>query len=110
MRSKVPRLIPNLNADFIDDVFITGGGYYENALTQYMLGNGDGTFQAPQNTPYDRLGNAFRLPIIRDLNLNSRHDVSIAWGNVEDDNGGGNVLLNDNATQTAILHQPMRSA
>jgi hypothetical protein len=88
----------DLNGDFIDDVFITGGGYYENALTQYMLGNGDGTFQAPQNTPYDTQGNAFRLPIIRDLNLNSRHDVSIAWGNVEDDNGGGNVLLNDNAT------------
>jgi FG-GAP-like repeat len=88
----------DLNGDFIDDVFIVGGGYHENALTQYMLGNGDGTFQAPQNTPYDTQGNAFRLPVIRDMNLNSRHDVSIAWGNVEDDNGGGNVLLNDNAT------------
>jgi len=88
----------DLNGDFIYDVFITGGGYYEPALTQYMLGNGDGTFQAPENTPFDTKGDAFEFPVIRDLNLDSRHDVSIAWGNVEDDNGGGDVLINDNAT------------
>jgi hypothetical protein len=88
----------DLNGDFIDDVFITGGGYYENPLTQYMLGNGNGTFQAPQNTPYDTQASTFVYPIIRDLNLDSRHDVSIAWSNVQDDNGGGDVLLNQNAT------------
>jgi hypothetical protein len=88
----------DLNGDFISDVFIAGGGYYEPALTQYMLGNGDGTFQGPQSTPYDTQGNTFQFPVIRDLNLDSRHDVSLAWGNVEDDNGGGNVLINDNAT------------
>lgn len=88
----------NLNGDFVDDVFITGGGYYENPLTQYMRGNGDGTFQSPQNTAYDTQGTTFVYPIIRDLNLDSRHDVSIAWSNVEDDNGGGDVLINKNAT------------
>jgi hypothetical protein len=88
----------DLNGDFIDDVFITGGGYHESALTLYMLGNGDGTFQAPQNAPDDPQGNAFQFSVIRDLNLDSRHDVSIAWGNVVDDNGGGEVLINDNAT------------
>lgn len=88
----------DLNGDFIDDVFITGGGYYENALTQYMLGNGNGTFQTPQNTPYDTQGVTFVYPIIRDLNLDSRHDVSIAWSNPVDDNGGGDALINENAT------------
>jgi len=88
----------DLNGDFIFDVFITGGGYNESPLTQYMLGNGDGTFQAPQNTPYDKKGNAFEFPVIRDLNLDSRHDVSMAWLNEVDDNGGGDVLINANAT------------
>jgi FG-GAP-like repeat len=88
----------DLNGDFVFDVFIAGGGYYEGALTQYMLGNGDGTFQAPQNTLYDTEGNAFQFPVIRDLNLDSRHDVSLAWANIEDDNGGGNVLISNNAT------------
>jgi hypothetical protein len=88
----------DLNGDFIYDVFITGGGYDEPPLTQYMLGNGDGTFQAPQNTPYDKKGNVFEFPVIRDLNLDSRHDVSMAWLNEVDDNGGGDVLINANAT------------
>jgi hypothetical protein len=89
----------DLNGDFVFDVFITGGGYYEGPLTQYMLGNGDGTFQAPQNTSYDTKGNQFVYPVIRDLNLDSRHDVSIAFGNVEDGIGGGDVLINQNATR-----------
>lgn len=88
----------DLNGDFVDDVFITGGGYLENPLTQYMLGNGNGTFQSPQNTAYDTQATTFVYPIIRDLNLDSRHDVSIAWSNLEDDNGGGDVLINKNAT------------
>lgn len=88
----------DLNGDFLFDVFIAGGGYYENPLTQYMLGNGNGTFQAPQNAPYDSQASSFLYPVIRDLNLNSRHDVSLAWNNVEDDAGGGEVLINDNAT------------
>jgi hypothetical protein len=88
----------DLNGDFIFDVFISGGGYYESALTQYMLGNGNGTFQSPQNTPYDTQGVSFLYPVIRDLNRDSRHDVSIAWSNPVDDNGGGEVLISENAT------------
>ena len=63
-----------------------------------MLGNGNGTFQAPENTPYDTQGSTFVNPVIRDLNLDSRADVSLAWLNVEDDNGGADVLISENAT------------
>ncbi|MGA7399221.1 MAG: VCBS repeat-containing protein [Candidatus Sulfotelmatobacter sp.] len=89
----------DLNGDFIDDVFISGGGYYGGPYSEYMIGNGNGSFQAPQNAPYDKQGTTFSYPIIRDMNLDSRHDVSMAWLNVEDDNGGGDVLINDNATR-----------
>lgn len=88
----------DLNGDFIFDVFITGGGYYENPLTQYMLGYGNGTFLTPQNAPYDSQGTTFVYPVIRDMNLDSRHDVAIAWSNLVDDNGGGEVAFNANAT------------
>jgi VCBS repeat protein len=88
----------DLNGDFVDDVFISGGGYYGGPYSEYMIGNGNGNFQAPQNAPYDKQGTTFSYPIIRDLNLDSRHDVSMAWLNVEDSNGGGDVLMNDNAT------------
>jgi hypothetical protein len=87
----------DLNGDFIDDVFISGGGYYGGPYSEYMIGNGNGSFQAPQNAPYDKQGTTFSSPIIRDMNLDSLHDVSMAWLNVEDDNGGGDVLINDNA-------------
>jgi hypothetical protein len=89
----------DLNGDFISDVFITGGGYLENPFSQYMLGNGNGTFQAPQSSPYDTQGTTFVYPVIRDLNLESRHDVAMAWSSVVDDNGGGDVLINQNATR-----------
>jgi hypothetical protein len=89
----------DLNGDFVDDLFITGGGYDESPFTDYVLGNGDGTFQAPQAAPYDSEGTDFQYPIIRDLNLNSRHDINFAWSNVEDDNGGGDVLVNASATR-----------
>lgn len=68
----------DLNGDFIDDVFISGGGYYGGPYSEYMIGNGNGSFQAPQDAPYDTQGTTFSYPIIRDLNLDSRHDVSMA--------------------------------
>jgi VCBS repeat protein len=89
----------DVNGDFIDDVFISGGGYYGGPYSEYMIGNGNGSFQAPQNAPYDNQGTTFSYPIIRDMNLDSRHDVSMAWLNVEDDNGGGDVLINGSATR-----------
>jgi hypothetical protein len=89
----------DLNGDFVDDVFISGGGYYGGPYSEYMIGNGNGSFQAPQNAPYDKQGTTFSYPIVRDLNLDSRHDVSMAWLNVEDDNGGGMLLFNESATQ-----------
>ena len=101
----------DLNGDFIDDVFISGGGYYGGPYSEYMIGNGNGSFQAPQNAPYDKQGTTFSYPIIRDMNLDSRHDVSMAWLNVEDDNGGGDVLINDSADpelQSSGRQQPQR--
>jgi hypothetical protein len=87
----------DLNGDFLDDVFISGGGYLEQPFTDYMLANGAGTFRAPQAAPYDSQGTSFAYPIIRDMNLDSRHDVNFAWDSLIDDNGGGDVLINDNA-------------
>jgi hypothetical protein len=87
----------DLNGDFIDDIFVSGGGYYGAPDTEYLIGKGNGSFEAPQNAPYDNQGTTFAYPIIRDMNLDSRHDVSMAFSNVEDDNGGGEVLINDNA-------------
>ena len=46
----------DLNGDFIDDVFISGGGYYGGPYSEYMIGNGNGSFQTPQNAPYDKQG------------------------------------------------------
>jgi hypothetical protein len=87
----------DLNGNFVDDVFITGGGYLEPPFTDYMLGNGDGTFKPPQAAPYDSQGTSFEYPVIRDMNLDSRHDVNFAWDSLIDDNGGGDVLINNNA-------------
>ncbi len=53
----------DLNGDFIDDVFISGGGFYGGPYSEYMIGNGDGSFQAPQNAPYDNQGTTFSYPI-----------------------------------------------
>ncbi|MFZ0319682.1 MAG: VCBS repeat-containing protein [Candidatus Sulfotelmatobacter sp.] len=92
----------DLNGDFLDDVFITGGGYLEQPFTDYMLSNGAGTFRAPQAAPYDTQGTTFEYPIIRDMNLDSRHDVNFAWDSLIDDNGGGDVLINDNAATNCV--------
>jgi hypothetical protein len=88
----------DLNGDFNFDVFISGGGYYEGPASEYMLGNGNGTFQELQKAGYVGDVSVLEFPIIRDLNLDSRHDVAMAYLNLEDDTGGAEVLLNTNAT------------
>jgi hypothetical protein len=88
----------DLNGDFNFDVFISGGGYYEGPASEYMLGNGNGTFQKLQVAGYVGDVSVLEFPIIRDLNLDSRHDVAMAYLNLEDVTGGAEVLLNTNAT------------
>ena len=91
----------DLNGDFLDDVVLTGGGVADirtpAPVTSYMLGNGNGTFQSAVTAPaYGEMGH---FPFVRDLNLDGRHDVGIAWDiSLEDQGGGASVLLNTNAT------------
>jgi hypothetical protein len=89
----------DLNGDFKFDVFLAGRSGWGNGsvYSAYMLGNGDGTFQSAENAP-NNASTGFELPIIRDFNLDSRHDVGIAW--FSSTPGGGVVqLLNTNAAQ-----------
>ena len=88
----------DLNGDFNADLFISGGGYYSAPISEYMLGNGNGTFNKAQTTPHDTYADVLQFPIVRDLNLDSRQDVAIVWYNIPDDNGGDTVLTNTNAT------------
>jgi hypothetical protein len=92
----------DLNGDFLDDVVLVGaqsGTTYPTARTTYLLGNGNGTFQSPVNIA--NYGQFENLPFIRDLNLDSRHDIGANWddGNSRYGSGGGAfVLLNTNGT------------
>jgi FG-GAP-like repeat len=89
----------DLNGDFKFDVFISGGGYYSAPISEYMLGKGNGTFQALQSAPYDPRVSVLEFPFIRDLNLDSRHDVGMAWYNIVDGSGGADVLINSSAAK-----------
>jgi hypothetical protein len=89
----------DLNGDFLDDIVLVGGkSVYPHTTVPYsgyMLGKGDGTFHAAEKAPV-YLG-IETTPFIRDLNLDSRHDVGIAWGVSGDEEGGVFVLLDNNA-------------
>lgn len=88
----------DLNGDFKDDIVLVAGQKFgAGALTDYMLGNGDGTLQSAVNVQAH--GQFEDFPFIRDLNLNSRHDIGTSWSNGYIINGGGAfVPLNTNAT------------
>jgi FG-GAP-like repeat len=88
----------DMNGDFKDDIVLTGGQKFgSGSLTYYMLGNGDGTFQSPVSAAAYGEGESF--PFVRDLNLDSRHDIGTAWTNGYIVNGGGAfVLMDTNAT------------
>jgi hypothetical protein len=60
----------DLNGDGIQDLLIGGEGVHIPGL-EYFLGRGDGTFTAPVNIPG---GSDTAEIIVRDLNLDSRHD------------------------------------
>jgi hypothetical protein len=89
----------DLNGDFKTDIALTGGGYLGSANPEYMLGNGNGTFESPQNIPFNNHASVMSFPLIRDLNLDSREDIEAAWLSLADDNGGAEVLLNTSATK-----------
>jgi hypothetical protein len=96
----------DINGDFKDDIVIAGeNGSHSSVpqdfkpLTGYMLGTGKGTFDSLVSMP--AYGNYEQGLFIRDLKLNSRHDVGIDWEtygtNEYPDGGGAFVLLNNNA-------------
>jgi hypothetical protein len=86
----------DLNGDFLFDVFVSGGSINSAAFSAYMLGNGNGTFQALQYPPNNNAGIDALFPFIRDLNYDSRHDAGLAWNS--SDISGAEVLINTNAT------------
>jgi hypothetical protein len=96
----------DLNGDFKDDIVILGGQKFGGgALANYMLGNGNGTFQSAMAMP--TYGQGEEMPFIRDINLDSRHDVGAAWTNGYVTTGGGAyVWLNTNATINCTPPKP----
>ena len=87
----------DLNGDFKTDIFLSGGFAMTGGLSSYMLGEGKGRFGALQDVG-NAIGTNTAFPLIRDLNLDSRHDVAAAWNNYFFPNGGPEVLINTNAT------------
>jgi hypothetical protein len=86
----------DLNGDFKEDIVLVGGNIRAYPLTAYMLGNGNGTFQRYQSLPAYGAGESF--PFVRDINLDSRHDIGAAWDGAYGDAGSGAlVLVNDSA-------------
>jgi FG-GAP-like repeat len=87
----------DLNGDFKDDLFLAGGNFQGSAVSGYMIGNGDGTFQGSFGAPtYMDLQ---WYPFIRDLNLDSRHDVGMAWTSIFDSISGEEMLWNTSSAQ-----------
>jgi hypothetical protein len=94
----------DLNGDFKDDIFIAGGDVDTSSISAYALGNGDGTFQAFESAPaYADLENFL---FIRDLSLDSRHDVGIAYTGIFEPISGAEILLNVNATTNCDPPKP----
>jgi hypothetical protein len=87
----------DLNGDFKTDIFLSGGFAMTGGLSSYMLGEGKGRFGALQDVG-NATGTNTAFPLIRDLNLDSRHDVAAAWNNYFFPSGGPEVLINTNAT------------
>jgi hypothetical protein len=96
----------DLNGDFKDDILLVASQKFgAGALTRYMLGNGDGTFESGMSLPAH--GESEDFPFIRDLYLDSRHDIGTAWSNGYVVNGGGAfVLIDDSAKINCVPPKP----
>lgn len=84
----------DLNGDFVFDLFVTA---QNPGFSAYLLGKGNGTFQPPTLTATNG-SYGFEQPLIRDLNLDSRHDVAMPWLYMFPYPGGIEQLRNLNAT------------
>lgn len=95
----------DLNGDFLDDIVLVGGNVRSFPLTGYMLGKGNGTFDSYVSEAAYGVGESY--PFIRDLNLDSRHDIGVSWdASYAGAGGGAFVLLNTNATTNCTPPKP----
>jgi len=83
----------DINGDGIQDLLIAGTSVHDPGL-QYSLGRGDGTFTTPVNIPFTDLSTGL---VIRDLNLDSRHDIAFTSDNPLSGDESTHVFLNQNA-------------
>ena len=90
----------DLNGDFLEDIALVGQGpVVPNPAAAYVLGKGNGTFQSPVNLT--AFGQDEITPLIRDLNLDSRHDLSGGWTDNDSrysTGGGVFAMVNNSAT------------
>ena len=95
----------DLNGDFLDDIAVVGSGPVPNPAAAYMLGKGNGTFQNPVNLA--AFGQNELDPLIRDLNFDSRHDLSGGWSDSDSRYGtGGGVFAMVNNSATTNCNPP----
>ena len=92
----------DLNGDFKDDVVIAGGygdnEQFQTPINAYMLGTGQGTFDAPVTLP--AYGQVDQSPFIRDLDLDGRHDIGLDWSTDNQAGGGAFTLMNNSSFAT----------
>jgi hypothetical protein len=91
----------DLNGDFKDDLalvgsYTTAGSSKTVPLNGYMLGTGKGRFESLVTMAHH--GNNDGIGFVRDLALNSRHDIGLSWADNYPGPNGILVLLNQNAT------------
>jgi hypothetical protein len=92
----------DLNGDFKEDAFLTAG--FGGGLSNYLIGNGGGTFRGPFQAPY--VGDQQLQFLVRDLDGDSRHDVAVAFTDGFQGTGGADILLNTSAIPNCPL--PLR--
>lgn len=83
----------DVNGDGIEDLILLGVSI-KSAPTAYALGRGDGTFTNPQSMPFS---DDVESLVVRDLNLDSRHDLALVSSNPPAGTNETAVLLNQNA-------------
>lgn len=96
----------DLNGDFKEDVVVVGGEKFGGgALANYLLGNGNGTFQSAAALPV--YAEDEEKPFVRDTNLDGRHDIGAAWTNGYIVSGGGAYIWkNTSATVNCTPPKP----